>query len=83
MLISLTSVLGKLMELVLLETIIVQMKQAIGKNQHRFTNGELRQISLNTFYNNIGSFVIVGGVHWMLFAWISAKYLTLFPIDFS
>lgn len=48
------------MELVLLETTSLQMKQAIGKNQHRFTKSESCQINLNTFYNNITSSVDLG-----------------------
>lgn len=61
-LISLSSVFGKVVELVLLETSTLQMKQVIGNSQHRFTKGESYQIYLNTFYNHITSSVNMGRV---------------------
>lgn len=59
-LISLSSVFGKIMGLLLPETTTLQMKQVTGKNQHRFTKGDSCQIDLNTFYNNIASAVSMG-----------------------
>ncbi|GAB0209845.1 mitochondrial enolase superfamily member 1 [Grus japonensis] len=58
--ISLTSIPGKVMERVLLETITNQMKQVIGKSQHGFTKGKSCQTNLITFYNKITFSVDVG-----------------------
>jgi len=41
------------MERVLLETITNQIKQVIGKSQHRFTKGKSRLTNLVTFYSKI------------------------------
>lgn len=54
---SLTSVPGKVMERVLLETITNQMGQVIGKSQHNFTKGVTNLI---TFYNKKTSSVNMG-----------------------
>ncbi|KAK4814877.1 hypothetical protein QYF61_027906, partial [Mycteria americana] len=51
--ISLTSVPGKVMEQVCLETTASQMKQVIGKRQCRFTKGKSYQTDLVTFYNKV------------------------------
>ncbi|KAK4806222.1 hypothetical protein QYF61_001145 [Mycteria americana] len=55
--IGFTSVPGKIMERVLLETITNQMKRVIGKSQHGFTKG---QTNLITFYNKITFSVDMG-----------------------
>lgn len=43
--ISLTSIPGKVMEQVLLETVTNQMKQVTGKSQHRFTKTSTQRLS--------------------------------------
>jgi len=58
--ISLTSVSEKVMELIVLEAIISQMKQMIGKSQHGFTKGKLFLTNLIAFYSKVTLSVDVG-----------------------
>ncbi|GAB0203450.1 mitochondrial enolase superfamily member 1 [Grus japonensis] len=58
--ISLTSVLGKVLEQILLGAITSQMKHVIGKSQHRFTKDKLCLINAITFYNKVTCSVDVG-----------------------
>lgn len=71
--ISLTSVFGKVMDEVLLETITSQMKQVIGKRQNRFTDNKSCQINLVTFYSKILLNVNMWIEQSILFTWTLAN----------
>jgi len=58
--VSLTSVPGKTMELILLGAIITQMKHVIGKSQHRFTKGKSCLTKLTAFYDKVPCLAHVG-----------------------
>lgn len=60
--VSLTSVPGKAMDQVLLETTTNQIKQVIGRIQHGFTKGKSCQTYMIMFYNKI-TFSVSGGAH--------------------
>ena len=80
--INLTSVPGKVMEKVLLETITNSMTQMTGKSQYGFTSGKTCQTRLIAFYNK-RNILSTRGEQQMLFTWTSAKHSALFPTAFS
>ncbi|MCQ4187848.1 hypothetical protein FK515_30265, partial [Klebsiella pneumoniae] len=51
--ISLTSVPGKVMEQILLKALTSQMKEVIGKSQHRFVKGKLCLTNLIICYDKV------------------------------
>jgi len=66
------------MELVLLATITLQMKQVIGKIQHRFTKGAQCQTNLITFYNTRTSSVDMGRAVDVVYQGLSKAFPTAF-----